>query len=161
MPSQASASASAKHESTNLPLPPLLYALGRYTAAKMIVMKEVKGNVIMQDVNSDGSARFYTYGTPFFRLIPQTWEDPNVLDDEGHGGDNDPLDVIELGEDVLQMGSVTPCKVLGSLELIDGGETDHKNFVHRRGKQPLQQHPRRQQLHRLLPQRDRGHREVA
>ena len=24
------------------------------------------------------------------------------------------------------MGSVTPCKVLGSLELIDSGETDHK-----------------------------------
>jgi len=100
----------------------------KFTAAKMEVQKELSGNPIMQDVNSDGSARFYSYGVPFFNygMIPQTWEDPDILDEEGHGGDDDPLDVIEIGSRVLKMGSITPCKVIGSLELIDGGETDHK-----------------------------------
>jgi 3'-phosphoadenosine 5'-phosphosulfate synthase len=44
----------------------------------------------------------------------------------GFGGDNDPLDVMELGTTPLSMGSVTPIKVLGALQLIDEGETDHK-----------------------------------
>jgi 3'-phosphoadenosine 5'-phosphosulfate synthase len=96
--------------------------------AKMEVDKAMAGNGIRQDVNDDGSPRYYTYGTPTFNygLIPRTWEDPEEYDEGGHGGDNDPLDVIEIGGTKLKMGSTTPCKVLGSLELIDGGETDHK-----------------------------------
>jgi len=96
--------------------------------AKMEVQKAVDGNPISQDTNSDGSPRYYTYGTPFFNygLIPQTWEDPDVKSAEGNGGDNDPIDVMELGSEPLPMGSVTPCRVLGELELIDEGETDHK-----------------------------------
>merc|ERR1712176_1311315 len=51
-----------------------------YVTAKMEVNKNEPGNVIMQDVNKDGSARHYTYGVPFFNygLIPQTWEDPEL-----------------------------------------------------------------------------------
>lgn len=64
---------------------------------------------------------FFNYG-----LLPQTWEDPSLKSPEGYGGDNDPLDVIEVGDGPLPMGSTTPVKVLGSLELIDEGETDHK-----------------------------------
>ena len=64
---------------------------------------------------------FFNYG-----LLPQTWEDPNLISAEGYGGDKDPLDVIEIGVTPLPMGSVTQIKVLGSLELIDEGETDHK-----------------------------------
>mmetsp|Transcript_437 Transcript_437/g.1056 ORF Transcript_437/g.1056 Transcript_437/m.1056 type:complete len:193 (+) Transcript_437:2-580(+) len=84
-------------------------------------------NPITQDTNHDGSMRYYSYGTPFFNygLVPQTWEDPNVLSD-GHGGDNDPVDVMEFGSKSLEMGSITPCRVLGSLELVDEGETDYK-----------------------------------
>ena len=91
--------------------------------AKMEVNKGTEGNSITQDMNGDGSPRYYTYGTPFFNygLIPQTWEDPEEYD-----GDNDPLDVIEIGGGTLKMGSSVGCKVLGSLELIDEGETDHK-----------------------------------
>jgi len=63
-------------------------------------------------------------------LISQTWEDPHVCTErEGLGqvcGDNDPLDVIELGNTQLHMGSINPCRVIGSFELIDEGETDHK-----------------------------------
>merc|ERR1711865_362910 len=81
-----------------------------------------------QDINKDGSPRYYTYGTPFFNYgyIPKTWEDPSVKLDLGYKGDNDPLDVMEIGSERLLMGSITPCKILGSLELIDEGETDHK-----------------------------------
>merc|ERR1719409_1744626 len=99
-----------------------------YTSAKMEVSKEKYRNPIMQDTNKDGSARYYTYGVPFFNygLLPQTWEDPSVCGASGACGDNDPLDVMEVGTGALAMGSVVPVKVLGSLELIDEGETDHK-----------------------------------
>ena len=33
---------------------------------------------------------------------------------------------MEIGSTPLPMGTVTPVRVLGSLELIDEGETDHK-----------------------------------
>lgn len=99
-----------------------------YMTAKMEVTKDAPGNAIQQDTNKDGSPRYYTYGTPFFNygLIPQTWEDPNLKSSAGYGGDNDPIDIIEFGSRPLEMGSITPCRILGSVELIDEGETDHK-----------------------------------
>jgi 3'-phosphoadenosine 5'-phosphosulfate synthase len=106
----------------------MITEIPKHTSAKMEVMKDKWSNPIMQDTNKDGSPRYYTYGVPFFNygLLPQTWEDPHMISDEGFGGDNDPLDVIEVGESPLALGSVTEVKVLGSLELIDEGETDHK-----------------------------------
>ena len=99
-----------------------------FMTAKMEVQKALPGNPIAQDSNSDGSPRYYTYGTPFFNYgyIPQTWEDPAFKDSLGNGGDNDPLDVMEIGSVRLEMGSITPCRVLGHLELIDEGEMDNK-----------------------------------
>lgn len=96
--------------------------------AKMEVQKALPGNPISQDSNDDGSPRYYTYGTPFFNYgyVPQTWEDPSLKDSLGNGGDNDPLDVMEIGSQRLNMGSITPCRVLGHLELIDEGEMDNK-----------------------------------
>lgn len=41
-------------------------------------------------------------------------------------GDNDPLDVLEVGEGPLQLGQVVPVRALGSLALIDQGELDWK-----------------------------------
>lgn len=101
-----------------------------YTTAKMEVNKEVAGNPIMQDT-SDGKPRYYKYGNPVFNygLLPQTFEDPVVIDSLGFGGDNDPLDTMEIGDGPLKMGSITKVKVLGVLQLIDGGETDNKIVV--------------------------------
>uniref|UniRef100_A0AAV1U9P6 Adenylyl-sulfate kinase n=1 Tax=Peronospora matthiolae TaxID=2874970 RepID=A0AAV1U9P6_9STRA len=99
------------------------------TAHKMEVNKEEQYNPIMQDTTHNGTrGRDYLYGVPFFNygLLPQTWEDPGVKDGSGSGGDNDPLDVIEIGAKQLPMGSVIPVKILGSLELVDQGEVDHK-----------------------------------
>lgn len=41
-------------------------------------------------------------------------------------GDNDPVDVVEIGEAEVTMGSVTPVKPLGVLAMIDVGELDWK-----------------------------------
>merc|ERR1711988_1065175 len=41
-------------------------------------------------------------------------------------GDNDPVDVVEIGSASLAMGSFTPVKVLGCLSMIDDGELDWK-----------------------------------
>ena len=106
-----------------------------YSTAKMEVSKEEMGNPIMQDIK-DKRPRYYSYGIPFFNygLLPQTWENPTVSDPvTGAKGDGDPIDVIEIGSGPLGMGSIVRIKVLGSMELIDEGETDHKIIALREG----------------------------
>ena len=99
--------------------------------AKMEMQKTLPGNPIKQDRFDDGSARFYSYGDPFFNygFVPQTWEDPELTDALGNGGDNDPLDIMEVGSQQLAMGSVVPSRVLGALTLIDEGQMDNKIIV--------------------------------
>jgi inorganic pyrophosphatase len=41
-------------------------------------------------------------------------------------GDNDPIDVLEIGTRQLKAGEIVPVKVLGILALIDDSETDWK-----------------------------------
>jgi inorganic pyrophosphatase len=41
-------------------------------------------------------------------------------------GDNDPVDVVEIGSAALEMGSVTPVKPVGVYAMIDDGELDWK-----------------------------------
>ena len=63
-------------------------------------------------------------------LSPQTWEDPTQLHAETKAkGDNDPLDVCEIGEQVGYVGQVKQVKVLGIMALLDEGETDWKVIV--------------------------------
>jgi len=114
-------------EAETSPIINMVTEIPMYMTAKMEVDKSHPGNAIRQDTNKDGSPRYYSYGTTFFNygLIPQTWEDPEMMS-MGYGGDNDPIDMIELGDKPLAMGSITPCRVIGELELIDEGETDHK-----------------------------------
>lgn len=114
-------------ESPTSPVINMITEIPMYMTAKMEVDKSHSGNAIRQDINKDGSPRYYSYGTTFFNygLIPQTWEDPEMMS-MGYGADNDPIDMIELGDKPLLMGSITPCRVIGELELIDEGETDHK-----------------------------------
>ena len=60
----------------------------------------------------------------------QTWEDPNVIHPETKAkGDNDPLDVCEIGELVGYTGQVKQVKVLGVMALLDEEETDWKIIV--------------------------------
>ena len=54
------------------------------------------------------------------RCLPQTWENPNEKHPElGCFGDDDPIDVVEIGSSALEAGSVTPVKPLGVLAMID------------------------------------------
>merc|ERR1712083_562523 len=55
--------------------------------------------------------------------------DPNIAggpEVDGSAGDNDPLDVVEIGAAALSMGSITAVKPLGVLSMIDDGELDWK-----------------------------------
>eukprot|EP01060_Flectonema_neradi_P017533 TRINITY_DN243_c3_g3_i1.p1 TRINITY_DN243_c3_g3~~TRINITY_DN243_c3_g3_i1.p1 ORF type:complete len:1091 (+),score=300.03 TRINITY_DN243_c3_g3_i1:44-3316(+) len=97
------------------------------TNSKFEVIKELPHNPIKQDVKK-GLPRYYSYGMAFFNngMFPQTWEDSSLKDAEGNMGDNDPLDVMEVGSQCFPMGSIVPVKILGSLALVDTDETDHK-----------------------------------
>jgi hypothetical protein len=65
-----------------------------------------------------------------YGAFPQTWEDPNSTHPETKAkGDNDPLDVCEIGEAVGYTGQVKQVKVLGIMALLDEGETDWKVLV--------------------------------
>lgn len=60
----------------------------------------------------------------------KTWEDPNSIHPETKAkGDDDPLDVCEIGELVGYPGQVKQVKVLGTMALIDEEETDWKIMV--------------------------------
>ncbi|XP_043576350.1 inorganic pyrophosphatase-like isoform X2 [Chiloscyllium plagiosum] len=57
----------------------------------------------------------------------ETWEDPFHKDPcTDCGGDNDPIDVCDIGSRVCSCGDVIQVKVLGALALVDEGEMDWK-----------------------------------
>jgi len=98
------------------------------TRPKMEIQTKEKFNPIGQDIKKD-KLRLFTYGDiPFnYGAAPQTWEDPNKPHpDTGLGGDNDPLDIVEVSQEAIAMGETVSVKVLGVLALLDEGETDWK-----------------------------------
>jgi len=99
----------------------------KMTKAKMEVATKEEGNPIAQD-EKKGKLRDY-HGPIFWNYgcIPQTWEDPNEEHPELKCfGDDDPIDVVEIGSKAIAMGSVTEVKPLGVLAMIDDGELDWK-----------------------------------
>jgi inorganic pyrophosphatase len=99
----------------------------KFGTAKMEVQTKEQHNPIGQDIKK-GKLRHY-HGPIYWNYgcFPQTWEDPGTIHPELRTvGDNDPLDVVEIGTKALSTGSVTPVKVLGVLGLIDDGEVDWK-----------------------------------
>lgn len=51
-----------------------------------------------------------------YGLLPQTWNKE----------DNDPLDIFILSRFPFAPGVVVPCRVVGGLKMVDGGEFDYK-----------------------------------
>lgn len=109
--------------------------ISRFENAKFEINKKEAMNPIMQDVKNE-ICRFVHNIFPFkgypwnYGAIPQTWEDPRVKDEfVNELGDNDPIDVIEIGTKIKKMGDVYEAKVLGCLGLIDDGECDWKILV--------------------------------
>ena len=104
----------------------------RGTSEKVEIHKSLPHNPLKQDVHTDGSLRSYVYSASLvnYGAIAQTWEDPEANDEyTGLGGDNDPIDVLQLNEAPCRRGDVQRVRVLGALALIDGGETDWKLLV--------------------------------
>ncbi|XP_068631063.1 inorganic pyrophosphatase [Battus philenor] len=104
----------------------------RWTNAKMEISLGEPLNPIKQDVKK-GALRYVSNVFPHhgyiwnYGALPQTWEDPRHVDaDTNARGDNDPIDVIEIGSRVAARGDVLTVKILGALALIDEGETDWK-----------------------------------
>lgn len=63
----------------------------------------------------------------FICFCDQTWEDPTYIHAETNAkGDNDPIDVIEIGEAIGKQGEIKQVKVLGVMAMLDEGETDWK-----------------------------------
>lgn len=134
----------------------MIVEIPRWTNAKMEVSKEEPFNPIKQDVKKNRlryvrncfphHGYIWNYGAfpqvcfhhldsnkhivfiSYFFL--QTWEDPSQSHAETKArGDNDPLDVCEIGENVGYVGQVKQVKVLGIMALLDEGETDWKVIV--------------------------------
>jgi inorganic pyrophosphatase len=103
--------------------------------AKLEVNKGEAFNPIKQDIKK-GNLRFVHDVEPHqgymwnYGAFPQTWEDPTHKDEGTDAfGDDDPLDVCEIGSARGFVGEVKEVKVLGVMALIDEGETDWKVLV--------------------------------
>lgn len=109
----------------------------KMTTPKMEVPTKEAHNPIAQDLKK-GELRNY-HGPIYWNygMFPRTWENPSVLEEhDGYGacaGDNDPLDLVEIGSEALPCGSVVSVRVLGALAMIDEGEVDWKIITLRRG----------------------------
>lgn len=137
-----------KDSTTNLPISPfhdiplfadegkkiynMVVEIPRWTNEKMEIATKEKLNPIKQDVKK-GSLRYVKNPFPHkgyiwnYGALPQTWESPSHIDEAtGCKGDNDPIDVVEIGSKVHGRGSIVQVKVLGVMALIDEGETDWK-----------------------------------
>ncbi|ORX60295.1 inorganic pyrophosphatase [Hesseltinella vesiculosa] len=110
----------------------MVVEIPRWTNAKLEISKEDAFNPIKQDTKK-GKLRFVRNCFPHkgyiwnYGAFPQTWEDPNHTNAETKAkGDNDPVDVLEIGSQVATVGQIKQVKVLGIMALLDEGETDWK-----------------------------------
>ncbi|KAJ1472923.1 inorganic pyrophosphatase, partial [Baffinella frigidus] len=101
--------------------------ISKNTRPKMEVATKEATNPIKQDMKK-GKLRdypldiFWNYG-----MIPKTWENPNHSHPELKAfGDNDPVDVVEIGSASIPRGAIVQIKALGVLAMIDEGELDWK-----------------------------------
>jgi len=107
----------------------MVVEIPRDTKAKLEINKAESFNPLKQDIK-DGKLRYVEYKNGYmwnYGAFPQTWEDSTyVHPDTNAKGDNDPLDVCEIGSATAKSGEVKHVKVLGTIALIDEGETDWK-----------------------------------
>lgn len=104
----------------------------RWADGKIEIKRDEPLNPIFHDERND-APRFVESVWPhksypfLYGSIPQTWENPNLNHSfTGFPGDNDPIDLFDIGQDIGYTGQVKQVKVLGGLALSDGNETDWK-----------------------------------
>ena len=106
-----------------------------HTRIKYEMCKDEEFNPIKADTkkNTEGIVEVRKYGIdPIFNygFIPQTWENNKKKYRNTYIGDNDPLDVVEIGgQNNYMPGDVIKVRILGSFCLIDEGEVDWKIMV--------------------------------
>merc|ERR1719204_644570 len=107
----------------------------RWTNAKMEIDTKSPLHPIVQD-QKKGKLRYVRNSFPHHGYIwnygafPQTWENPNHVDENtGEKGDNDPVDCCEIGGRVAKRGDLLEVKLIGTLAMVDDGETDWKVMV--------------------------------
>lgn len=101
----------------------------QHTRAKNEMVKNETFNPIARNVWRNGTLRNWSRDTNWnYGFLPRTWEDPKKSNEalDAAGGDDDPVDVVEIGSRTLSVGSVTRAKVLGVYAMIDQGEIDWK-----------------------------------
>jgi inorganic pyrophosphatase len=115
----------------------MIVEIPRYEQGKFEISNELPLNPIVQDTKKD-KLRFINNIYPFngypcnYGALPQTWEDPTFaleIKNEKYFGDNDPLDICEIGSqssNITKIGTLKTVKILGCLAMIDDGELDWK-----------------------------------
>lgn len=101
----------------------------RFTRHKMMISRTEPFNPIMQErVRSKQTGklvpRYIKYSPMIYNYgaVPQTWADANTAE----GGDNNPLDIIEISSKPARIGEVKRVRILGALPLIDSDEINWK-----------------------------------
>lgn len=108
----------------------MVVEIPRWTNAKMEISTKEILNPIKQDVKEE-KPKFVKNCFPHhgyiwnYGALPQTWTIHKNLND-GTEKDNNPIEVIEIGCRVAQMGDILQVKILGALTLIDKCELDWK-----------------------------------
>lgn len=100
----------------------------RMTKAKMEICTTEACSPIKQDIKK-GKLRDYNMPIKWnYGAFPQTWEQPEHLWEglEGHKGDNDPVDIVDVSQASVECGTVIRFKPLAALAMIDEGEVDWK-----------------------------------
>ncbi|KAL2830849.1 inorganic pyrophosphatase [Aspergillus cavernicola] len=104
----------------------------RWQDGKIEIRRQEPLNPIFHD-DRNGQPRYVESVFPhksypfLYGSIPQTWESPNLDHDfTGEPGDNDPMDLFDIGQDLGYTGQVKQVKILGAIAPNDGGETDWK-----------------------------------
>jgi len=105
----------------------MVVEIPRGTQPKLEISKSDYLNPIKQDTKN-GKLRVVAIKYPFnYGAFPQTWENPSTVHPDTQAkGDNDPIDVVEIGSEVGKTGDVKQVKILGTYAMIDEGETDWK-----------------------------------
>eukprot|EP00931_Biecheleriopsis_adriatica_P009142 TRINITY_DN110239_c0_g1_i1.p1 TRINITY_DN110239_c0_g1~~TRINITY_DN110239_c0_g1_i1.p1 ORF type:complete len:520 (+),score=90.11 TRINITY_DN110239_c0_g1_i1:59-1618(+) len=103
----------------------------RGSLQKFELQTKMERNVIREDAK--GSRKLQAFGKPVvfnYGCFPQTYRDPCELDETYNApGDDDPLDVLEIGQQTIGVGEVVKCRPLGAVCLIDEGQADWKVIV--------------------------------
>jgi len=106
----------------------MIVEIPKESQAKMEVATDEELTPIKQDTKK-GKLRDYPYNINWnYGMLPKTWEDPAVKNPEVEdmAGDNDPVDVVEIGSTQHPMGTVIAVKPVGIYAMIDDGELDWK-----------------------------------